>query len=302
MIFAPQAKLLRHYKEVANWLVFGKTSPILVEVAPTGFCNAGCPWCSFKNKKSKDFIDTEIMLKALRDMCKIGVKAINWTGGGEPTLHPDFSKFVDTAKKLGFKQGLFTNAYNRIPLEKNFEWIRVSITDKGFKAIKKPKVDFGICVNQIPEHTEKELKQLCIGARKFGAKYFQIRPALVGDYRKQPEVVVPDYLEKYGTKDFKVYVTSYKYEEARKPKEYKECYGYMFCPSVDWFGNVSVCLYLTLNKDFILGSLKEKSFDQICADEPSLIKVQNVCFNCCKNHEINKILFTAKYIKQTEFL
>ena len=114
MIFAPQAKILKHYDRIQKWLEFSHTDPILFEIAPTGYCNASCPWCFFVNRKTNEIIDKQIMLEALFSMKLLKVKAINWTGGGEPTLHPFFATFVLTASKLGLKQGLFTNAYRTI--------------------------------------------------------------------------------------------------------------------------------------------------------------------------------------------
>ena len=93
-MFNPQAKLLHHADRVKVWLSKKHTWPILVEVAPTGYCNASCPWCFFKDKQSKERIKTATMLKALDDMSRHALCAVNWSGGGEPTLHPDFGVFV----------------------------------------------------------------------------------------------------------------------------------------------------------------------------------------------------------------
>jgi MoaA/NifB/PqqE/SkfB family radical SAM enzyme len=302
MRFDPQAKLLWHGDRVMRWLITGKTTPVLVEVSPTGYCNAACPWCFFKDKKSTEQIDSKVMISTIEDMAQIGVRAINWSGGGEPTLHPDFGKFVDWASHNGLKQGLFTNAYNKIPNQKSFEWIRISLTDKGFKAIKRPSVPFGICVNHIPTYFMKDLEGLCLKARRFGASYFQVRPALVGDYKEQPYICAPDYLKALETSRFAVHITHYKYDEAAKPKYYKDCYGYHLCPSIDWRGKVSVCMYLTLDGKYNIGDLNKTSFADIWKRVPREAKVTDRCQNCCKNHEINKILYSARSIKSVDFL
>ena len=129
-ILNPQSKLLWHGDRVKNWLEGSTPSPVLVEIAPTGFCNASCPWCFFKDKNTGGSIDTGVMLKTLKDLKKMGVKAINWTGGGEPTLHSDFERFVNRAHELGLEQGLFTNAYIEVP--PTFKWVRISLTNNGF--------------------------------------------------------------------------------------------------------------------------------------------------------------------------
>ncbi len=302
MIFNPQAKLLHHGIRVERWLDTGRTSPILFEVALCGYCNAACPWCFFKGKKRHSRVNTRTMIRAIDDMVKLGVKAINWSGGGEPTLHPDFKYFVDYAARQGLKQGLFTNGYKKIPSQRAFSWIRISLTDKGYDSIKYPDVPFGICLNQIPEHTKEDLVALCLDAQMIGAKYFQVRPALIGSYKKQSKMYPPRYLEKCKSKGFEVYVTDYKYNEAIRPKDYKDCYGYHFCPSIDWRGRVSSCLYLSHKKGYIFGDLTTMPLIKIWPRIKEKVKVIEECQNCCKNHEINKILYKTKHIELVDFI
>lgn len=303
IILNPQSKLLWHGDRVRNWLEGGDPSPILIEIAPAGFCNATCPWCFFKDKNAGGSIDKDIMLRTLRELAKIGVKAINWTGGGEPVLHPDFNEFVSTAHALGLEQGLFTNAYLEIENPTMFKWIRISLTDREFEPIKRPEGYFGICVNMLISTTERKLKEWCKEARNMGAKYFQVRPALVGYHANQPLISPPWYLEKYGTDNFKIILTLYKFEEAVIPRRYDRCYGYHFCPSIDWNGKAGVCLYRMEEEKYILGDLKEKTFTEIwqqknCSED----LIDDKCQNCCKNHEINKILSEAKQLKHVNFL
>jgi MoaA/NifB/PqqE/SkfB family radical SAM enzyme len=302
MIFEPQAKLLWHGDRVKNWLTTGHASPILIEIAPTGYCNASCPWCFFKDKQESERINTDTLIYALSNLSTLGLKAINWSGGGEPTLHPDFNLFVNLASKFNFKQGLFSNGYNVIPEQEKFSWIRISLTDKGFKVIQKPIVPFGICVNHTKEHTKESLNQICLDAKNFGANYIQIRPALIGNYLEQPILEAPLFLMKHKDDNFEVYVTDYKYVECTKKKEYSDCYGYHFCPSIDWKGNLSVCLYLTLRPDYILGNLNKQSLLAIWNNLPNKMSVISECQNCCKNHEINRLLYKTKNLKLECFL
>ncbi|MDP8265821.1 MAG: radical SAM protein [Candidatus Aceula meridiana] len=302
MKFEPQAKLLWHGDIVKEWVNTGRTSPILVEVAPTGYCNANCPWCFFSKQQSKQEILPQTMMQALVELAAGKVKAINWSGGGEPTLHKKFPLFVKYASLQGLKQGLFTNGLKEIPHQDKFEWIRISLTDQGFKKIVRPKVPFGICVNQIEAYGYQELRKFCCLAKQYGASYFQIRPALSEYYKNQVNLRVPSFLKEYENRDFKVYITDYKYRESTKPKTYKYCYGYHFCPSIDWKGNLSVCLYLGYKKEYVLGNLNKKAFKDIWKKIPKRKKVIDSCQNCCKNHEINKILYNVSNLESVDFL
>ena len=120
---------------------------------------------------------------------------------------------------------------------------------------------------------------------------------------KQPMIIPPSYLKEYETNDFKVMLTPYKFKEAVIPREYDKCYGYHFCPSINWKEKVGVCLYRMEKEKYILGDLKEKTFTEIwqqknCSED----LVDDKCQNCCKNHEINKMLFEAKQLKHVNFL
>jgi len=298
----PQAKLLRHGDRVKAWFEGMVPMPILVEIALTDECNASCPWCDFKNKHGNTYINRNTLLSTLKELARIGVKAVNWTGGGEPTLHPNFSEFVAEAHKLGIEQGLFTNAYLSIENPEMFKWIRISLTDKGFKLIKKPNGYFGICVNILVDTTEKRLRACCTLSRVMGAKYLQVRPALVEDYKKQPLLSIPQYLKEYETDDFKVILTPYKFEDATKPHGYDRCYGYHFCPSIDWRGKVGVCLYRMGEERYVFGDLNKDTFTKIWYHKDVSIDLVNEnCQNCCKNHVINKLLFEAKHVEHANF-
>jgi hypothetical protein len=302
MIFDPVGKLLWNGDRVKEWLETGRTRPVLVEIAPTAFCSASCPWCFFRNRKNDISIDSHKMMEILEDLVAIGIKAINWTGGGEPTLHLHFKDFVAGADQLGIKQGLFTNGYQEIPLQDKFTWIRISLTNGGLKKIIKPDVPFGICVNQIYEQTEKDLRNLCEDAQKIGARYFQIRPALSGDCAHQPDLIQPGYLKEYARKGFDVYVTEYKYRECIRDKDYGKCYGYFFCPSIDWEARLSTCLYLSGDKRFVLADLKSHRLVDAWPKIKKDVFVIPGCQNCCKNHEINKVLDAAQNIEMTDFI
>jgi len=301
MIFGPVEKLLWHGDRIKRWLESDRSLPILVEIAPTAFCNASCPWCFFKDRKSDAKIDSLKMMEIIEDLALLGVKAINWTGGGEPTLHPHFKDFVERAFFLGIEQGIFTNGLQEIPHQDKFEWIRISLTDAGLKKTIKPKVPFGICINQTKLLGETDLRMLCLQARGLGSSYLQVRPALIGDHLSQPELEIPVYLKEYEKKGFEVYLTEYKYRDARQARSYDFCYGYNFCPSIDWEGMLSTCLYLSGDKRFILGDLKKDRILDIWPEIAKKIPVVPECQNCCKNHEINKILDRAKKVKMVNF-
>ena len=78
----------------------GYTSPVLIEVDPSNACNHACSFClssyihfdKYKGTEtfSRAIMPREILMGLCKDFVDMGVRAVNWTGGGEPTLnkHP----------------------------------------------------------------------------------------------------------------------------------------------------------------------------------------------------------------------
>jgi len=94
--FNPQLKLTKH-KEFSNFLNGEKIYPINVEISPCHTCNATCDWCFYAGTHEKlknSTLDKKVGIQLLEDLILIGTKAVTWTGGGEPTLHPDFNEFI----------------------------------------------------------------------------------------------------------------------------------------------------------------------------------------------------------------
>ena len=242
------------------------------------------------------------MIRALTDFASLGAEAVNWSGGGEPTVHPSFPEFVAHAASVGLKQGIFTNAYREVPHQDLFSWIRVSWTERGLGPVKRPHVPFGMRLNHTREYTKADLIDFCTKSKEFGASYFQITPALELSHLDQPALDVPYFLKEYEDDRFSVHINEYKYKDATKPRGYSDCYGYHLCPSIDWHGHITVCLYMTLDKEFELGDLNKESlldiWPRIIAKAPVVAK----CQNCCKNNSINKAMITAKNVSETSFL
>lgn len=104
----------------------------MVEMDLTNRCQLKCKFCTFKYIDDRSDIDTEKAEKAIFDMAKMGVKAINFTGGGEPTLHKDFNRIVLFAKRCGLDVGLFTNGFNLSigacdAILSSCHWVRISV-------------------------------------------------------------------------------------------------------------------------------------------------------------------------------
>lgn len=316
MRFEPGLKLARH-KELGEYLEGKTVYPINIEISPSGKCNANCPKCFYSQKswalKGRDnvFLKESRMEGLINELAGMGGKSISWTGGGEPTLHPSFPKFVEWANWAGLEQGLFTNALKPVKYDPTlFEWIRVTKTNYDLnedvlKTLRGCKT-LGICINYSKEDSEKLIKDtLKIAERldslkksKSHSTYVQVRPALEikGGL---VDVQVPSIKHPLLT------ITDYKFLGSNLEREYNLCEAYHFTPFIWQNGDVDVCAYHKGEKEFNLGNFyvkgKQGRFKTIMDGAPKNVKVGDSCQVCCKLNAMNSMIDHMKQLKDVNF-
>jgi MoaA/NifB/PqqE/SkfB family radical SAM enzyme len=97
-----------HYNDKLNSLpesVDAITPPIHVRVKPTNACNHACRYCAYRNDglqlgkdmRVGDMISKKKMFEIVDDFCAMGVRAVTFSGGGEPFCYP---YLAETANRL----------------------------------------------------------------------------------------------------------------------------------------------------------------------------------------------------------
>ncbi len=81
--------------------------PLLCNYYLTYRCNAKCSFCDIWEKPSP-YVNDAHMQANLRDLKRLGVRVIDFTGG-EPLLHRGLPQFLQWAKALGFTTTVTTN-------------------------------------------------------------------------------------------------------------------------------------------------------------------------------------------------
>ena len=115
-------------------------SPLHIRLKPTNICNHNCWYCAYrrehiqlgKDMEGKDHIPWLKMQEVLDDIVSMEVKAVTFSGGGEPLCYPKFNESVLHLVKGGVKVGCLTNASllngkTKEILSQNATWVRVSI-------------------------------------------------------------------------------------------------------------------------------------------------------------------------------
>jgi len=171
-IFDPQAKVYANADRAIELVETGNTAPVLIEVDPSNACNHACSFClssyihfdKYKGTEtfSRAIMPRDMLMGLCKDFVEMGVRAVNWTGGGEPTLNKHLKEAIEYCGKHGIKMGMFTNGtlFDKRDLFEalvdNMSWVRVSIdtgTPEEYNKIRTPKggADWNKMVSNVKE-------------------------------------------------------------------------------------------------------------------------------------------------------
>jgi len=225
-IFNPQAKVISNADRVIEFLKTGNTSPVLVEIDPSNSCNHACHFCissyiHLPESKSLETFDRSVMprdvlMGACEDFVDMKVRAVNWTGGGEPTVNKYIKEAITFLGKHKMKMGMFTNGtlldkWDLFDtLVNNMTWVRFSVdsgTKETYESIRRPKKNTGwdkmiFNLKKLIETNNKKGKKIDIGVgfvitpdtykeivdyaknfKNLGLDYCQFKPEIVNRER-----------------------------------------------------------------------------------------------------------------------
>lgn len=131
-------KIFGHLEEVQKVKNGERVAPIYIRIKPTNLCNQNCYYCHYKNPyltldqyAPTDEIKREKMLEIVRDMKDIGVKAVTFSGGGEPLLYPYIEETMEAVLDAGIDLSIITNGTlltgRKAELLSQAKWVRISL-------------------------------------------------------------------------------------------------------------------------------------------------------------------------------
>lgn len=111
-----------HHKDALNTMERGDIgAPFYIRIKPTNLCNHHCAYCTYgsgntdqkaENRNNIDHVDMipgEKMLEIIDDMGSMGVKAVTFSGGGEPLTYPHIVEAVSRIKEKNIDLSLISN-------------------------------------------------------------------------------------------------------------------------------------------------------------------------------------------------
>ena len=138
-----QKNLLSPFEEEKISLILAEVSkareiyaipPIIARIYLSSACYHNCSGCSFAHSQISDkvFLSSDHFRKLIDDLPSMNIKLIDLTGGGEPTLHPQFIDFVKMCLNQKFQLALLSNGTwndSRLIdlLAEGFSFIRVNL-------------------------------------------------------------------------------------------------------------------------------------------------------------------------------
>ncbi len=163
MIYSP-LKIFYHQNKLNQLQNNIRFSPVQVTIVPTNKCNQSCKYCIYRMEDYGDKafnlieeIPFDKLTEIINDCAQMGVKAIQISGGGEPTIYPQFKELLELIIDLGLEFALITNGVNifddLVPLLSRAKWIRFSLDTANAKTYsqlrKVPEKQFYIVLDNI---------------------------------------------------------------------------------------------------------------------------------------------------------
>ena len=282
------------------------TPPVHVRVKPTNVCNHNCAYCAYRAKNLqlgqgmdvRDSIPRDKMAEIVDDFIEMGVKAVTFSGGGEPLVYPHLAETVRRLAASGIRFATLTNgARLKGELAELFSgagtWVRVSIDGwdeesyahyrgvgngefakvlgnmEGFRKLGGP-CFLGVSLI-VDERNHDHVRELLVRLKNVGASSVKVSPCIVsnvGDdnnaYHKPFFSVVKDQIVQAKAElqddDFEVY-DSYHELENKFDKEYDWCPYLQILPVIGADMNVYPCQDKAYNlEEGLIGSIRDARF------------------------------------------
>jgi MoaA/NifB/PqqE/SkfB family radical SAM enzyme len=281
-------------------------SPIHIRIKPTNACNHSCQYCAYrtdglqlgKDMNSRDSIPRQKMREIINDIIEMGVKAVTFSGGGEPLLYPHLLETVRQLSESSVKFAALTNGARLFgELAEMFAhhgtWLRISIDgwdDESYSTYRNmPSGEFSKIMQNIEEF--KKLNGKCYlgislivdrlnalhvydfirSLKNLGVDSVKVSPCIVSNdsaennlYHQPIFNVVKEQVSRavddLSDDEFEIFDAYHQLDEKFR-KDYHWCPYIQILPVIGADLNVYSCQDKAYNLDCgLIGSIKDKRF------------------------------------------
>lgn len=258
--------------------------PITADIFLNSACNNKCPYCTYARYKQRS--STYMTFEGFKDNINIllanGVKGVILTGGGEPTISPDFDKITDYLEQNSIPYGINTNFNLFKAIKPNY--LKISLDGYDRESYQKARgVDrYDIVLTNIKEYLKyrsmskpgtfntsvgiqtvatrvEDAVRFYEAHKKLDVDYFNIRPmeSTCGEYYNNVQTsaerrMILEYLQDIHERDSRVCI-NYKWHEVRT--QFDKCYANFSQIAINENSEVMYCCHKPYE---IIGRLDDK--------------------------------------------
>lgn len=216
-----QLKVFYHQDTVQHLLKGERCSPVYIRIKPTNKCNHNCNYCHYRNAyldldeyHPADEIPYGRMMEIIRDLSDMDVKAVTFSGGGEPLLYPYIEETMEKVLQSGIDLSIITNGSllkgRSAELLAKAKWVRISLESvnaeeyakvrgvkpgafeelceniRAFSRIKEDTCELGINV-VVSKDNYKEIPKMTELMKSLGVSHIKYAPLITARTRQYHE-------------------------------------------------------------------------------------------------------------------
>lgn len=322
-----KSKILSCYREIKD-IENGKIPvPRCVKIFVSEACNHRCKGCHslvlFSRKHP--YLDPNLYFRLIDEWLRLGVEGVNFTGGGEPLMHPQIEKMIQYAGRKKMGTGILTNGtlMNEKIMSTILDYctyIRIGI-DAATRAVYKAHTGadhFGLLVRNIKKiikvrermkskttiglkflitkNNLTDIEKACLLASELKVDYLHFKPSrnsrheINSDLAGRVNRIIENQKMKFSRRNFHIF------GNVDKTKTKTRCFLNMLSPVLDTDGSLYICHFFRHRRQSHgIGNLSKKNFSQLWFDKRHIekvrmIKIKECQLYNCPMHEAHEIV------------
>ncbi|MBF0447822.1 MAG: radical SAM protein [Magnetococcales bacterium] len=304
-------------------------APVHVRIKPTNRCNHDCWYCAYKvdhlqlgdDMVEADAIPEKKMREIVDDLIAMQVKAVTFSGGGEPLLYKSLPETIERLALGGVKVASLTNGTNlkgrmADAFAQHATWVRISLDgwdDASFSRIRGCRDgEFSRVVDNIRQFAQRQSNctvgisyvitqenyqhtyDVCALFKQAGANHIKLSGVVVDNegsvnnrYHQSIMAAVSEQIQQaQQLNDERFSVVNHYHElEERFDKSYTFCPYLLFLPVIGADQVVYSCHDKAYNKSGEWGSIKDRSFQSFWFSEENRLRMYGLDpSKSCRHH------------------